>query len=373
MVLVEHVSGPEGFVAHYHPDIRYPFLFVPVQSTLIRGNSTTTTTNNNNDKKKKRHEQLRAEQYCFSSYEHVGLDESAYKMLVYCLENTTGLPYDQPAIIRNASYYTTVPNERANTMAASYGDAVYFCSYSPCRYLHRSHGYYREVYRIDPNTMETDLVYSNVSEVIIREVIRHRRITNAHLSGSGREDSDAIEAFATICGLGIAVFHLIFQKGVDSGAAFLGSVLVFLVQERPIFYDDGWVCLVVTVFHQCLIKSHATSRRVKLLCIWSLYGVLIPMAAINLFQLGPYGSDFPISLFYLAFNGVLLGHPVLQVVGCGICLSAAINFYLVWILCGFGCIMIGNWFTANRHWYYPRVKYLFRTICRAIKDVWRAL
>ena len=298
----------------------------------------------------------------------------AYKMLVYCLENTTGLPYDQPAIVRNTSYYTTVPNERGQFMAASYGDAVYFCSYSPRRYRHR--GYFREVYRVDPNTMETDLVYSNVSEVVIREVIRRRRITN------GRDNLERLDwlgsgfvigAFAAICGLGIAVVHLLFQKGVDSGAAFLGWGLVFLVQESPLYYDDGWVCFVVTVFHQCLIKSHATSSRVKILCIWSLYGVLIPMAAINLLQLGRYGSDFPISLFYLAFNGVLLGHPMFQVVGCGICLSAAINFYLVWILCGFGCIMIGNWFTANRHWYYPRVKYLFRTIYRAMKDVWIAL
>ena len=359
-----------------HRQVISPTLFVPVQSTLI--------VNPNLNTANKYHPKQRANQYCLATANDVAYRK---KSRVFCLD-TRNLQSDQPAILKNATLAWSFEGRNSprgysgKAIAASYQDTVFFAKVCP-----NGDNRCREVHRVDPNTMETELVYSAASVLGVDgydydERERYR---------DERRSYDNIRYFAGICGLTCAVFHLIVQRGVESGAVFVGWALVL-----PLGYlgvSIGKVCFLLTMFYQCLI--HCDTRKIHLrfsfrknASVWALYGVLVPFAYVALTELPDrldrnIEPDYTISLVHLVVNGAILGHPMFQAIGCsfvatGCCsLLGCIlwsgdfqhpNAYFGWLMCGVGCIMVGNWCTANHHWYYPRGKYHLRSLFALLKQ-----
>ena len=106
---------------------------------------------------------------------------------------------------------------------------------------------------------------------------------------------------------------------------------------------------------------------------WSLYGWILAFIA----PASEYyfvEDDIVLALFYLAFTAIILGHPVVQIMGCysifsGL-MTCVIDFdsfdyveLLVPILLGLGLIAVWNRISGNRKFVIARCRPIFCNCC----------
>jgi len=82
-------------------------------------------------------------------------------------------------------------------------------------------------------------------------------------------------------------------------------------------------------------------------------------------------DDIVLALVYLAFTAIILGHPVVQIMGYSNFFSGLITRIiafdygdlLVPILLGLGLIVVWNWISGNRKFGIARCRPIFRNCC----------
>jgi len=213
----------------------------------------------------------------------------------------------------------------------------------------------------------------------------------------------------------VTSYWLLIREGVPSGIVPFAVAIVELLQllifkavnpDRPYLYFEQMVLTIIVMvsgtilLHITLYCCYSTSDNhnnnntnsnglyswvTRSLLIWALYGWIGAFWAFKLFSItNGYDYYFDIdeigitALVLLAVTGILLQHPIIQLMGIGTVLVSFFLFFfgigidfLVMFLMGFGLIAVGNWVTKNINmntiitgcWYvYTLFRYLI--LCR---------
>ena len=368
---VSTVNGNSSTIK-YHREIFNPRTFIPVQSTIDKDNSD------------------RASQYCFTGTEDPDKPPSRHnaqqKTLIHCIH--TDLSDNKSSTILTTTIYWK--NNYWNShriFAASYQGLVLIShsnneNYEPM---------YQEVQQINPTTMETSIIYHSVSG-------RENADDDDYYSRPSRKGEKRISKFSILVGilvLGLTSAWLIIREGVPSGVIpfvyALVGILVLLFGYRKAF--SGLSLTVGTVFFHCMIFFGGGWRGCRLpvwigrdMYTWALYGWISAFLVGNIFD-AYYVIIDTLAPVYLALTGIILGHPVVQIMGyTSIFMSfifailvlsnfvqygfgdfdfnELIGYFLIPILIGVGLIVVGNWIPANRKFTAARCRHIDR-YCRA--------
>jgi len=177
---------------------------------------------------------------------------------------------------------------------------------------------------------------------------------------------------------------LLIREGLPSGIisvvvaiVTLFHLLLFKVLDDPDLYSDHMKFTIIvlvsgTILFHIMLCCYSSSENhnnnnnsTKNMLIWAVYGWIGAFWALNTFSnMNAYHYNDPTdeigitSLVLLAFTGIVLQHPIIQLMGVvtvlvSIIILPFIDFYfdildfLPFFLMGFGLIWVGNWISKN--------------------------
>ena len=309
---VSTVNGNSSTIK-YHRGIFNPRTFIPVQSTIDKDNSD------------------RASQYCFTGTEDPDKPPSRHnaqqKTLIHCIH--TDLSDNKSSTILTTTIYWKNDWHNHRIFAASYQGLV-LISHSINEYYEPM---YQEVQQINPTTMETSIIYHSV-------LSRENGDNDDYYSQPTRPPrfgEKKISKFSILVGilvLGLTSAWLIIREGVPSGVILfvyaLVGILVLLFGYRKAF--SGLSLTVGTVFFHCMIFSGGGWRGCRLpvwigrdMYTWALYGWISAFLVENIFDAAYYVIIDTLAPVYLALTGIILGHPVMQIMG----YSSTLSWFII--------------------------------------------
>jgi len=347
-LLTELVAVDNHLEKREHLDISYPHMFISVQNSL--------------DKSDHDH----ASQYCFLSKPENKNWDNCMGRAVHCVDKSK-MENGKALVLKNATFEFSKQKEYAkygcsndvNPEAASYQDQVFFRfrkspNYQVCH----------EVIQVDTTTMETSTIYQTKC--------------------TGNSDKEFVPFSYTLVfngfgGLVVASHYMVVSRGMASGFFPLMTTFSFLLNIVLTFASCVPEILIIgTAFFHYLIFTDRRWRCLpawvgKDVYIWSLYGWIFSILISDLLPFLPYsivdqGEDWV--LFCILITGVILGHPILQALGCFFLMRSLfdviIEFEAILVdpgrfaeeaMIGLGMIVLGKWLSTHKEVIYARSQY----------------
>lgn len=359
--LEEIIAVNNSLVTEERKDVGIYNIYIPIQSTI---------------------DGIYATQYCFLS-EWAEVPECReghcldHRDRLFCMDTTTA-ETGKPVVMKDVTLEWHTENDFSDDHEiASYKDMVFVAkSWWDSRTL------FREVFRIDPTTMETTVVYRTSG------TMEAKRVPAWEVDDGYEEDPNEFSKFVHgLCGLWGASYYLIAKEGVLSGVFPLVIGVFYVLGSLLSDMDaaDGLFLVGVAFFKVLMCSDGSSQRRItkvcpwfgKDACVWALYAWV---SAVPMVDLLPFVPDPMTEMFYfdalpfvtLILTGVVLGHPILQLMGS---FFLVVGFFEVMgdydellsnpeqvlfsSFSGLAFIVVGNWFTRHRWIIYGRCRWCF--------------
>jgi len=359
--LEEIIAFNNSLITEERKDVGILEIYIPLQSSI---------------------DGISATQYCFlSEWEELPECRGSHcfdrRDRLFCMDATTA-EAGKPVVMKHVTleWQTEKGNSDGREMA-SYKDMVFVA-----KIWGYSRTPFREVFRIDPTTMETTMVYRTPG------TMDAERLPEWKDDDGYEDDPNEFSKFVHgLCGLWGASYYLIAKEGVISGV-FPLVIGVFYVLGS-LFSDtdaaDGLFLVGVAFFKVLMCSDGSSQRRITKICpwfgkdayAWALYAWISAVPIVDLLTFVP---DPMMEMFYfealpfvtLILTGIVLGHPILQLMGSFHLVGGIIELMedydellsnpeqvLFSSFCGLAFIVIGNWFTRHRWIIYGRCRWCF--------------
>lgn len=365
--LTELVAVGGRLEKRVHKDIVHPHLFIPVQSSLYKN------------------EKWRARQYCFLSRSNVHDIKANYgkecQDMAHCVESSETM--NGSALILNnftLDWHITKEALKHDT-CIDYEYEVATASYKDLVLIHKTRQYMKckEVIQINTATMETSTIYHEKCSAS-----RRKRYDDDYFTPNR---NSYLLFFHGICGLLIASYYLIMKMGMVSGffPVALSFSFTIMVLTASWFYF-----IFLTVANVLLLYSILEDRRWSILPAWlgkdtypwMLYGMYASVAPLPFIPFIGYMAE-DAQFVYMVLTGIILGHPVCQVLGSILMLVGVMTIItdfsyflydpgepLQMFFTGLGLLVFGGWLSTHKEAIYARMQFMNRYVLILLRR-WR--